>query len=248
MPTVRPSTSRQRATTNGSPNHGLPNSEYVYRTLKERIVSGELPPDSRLIELSIAAQFGVSRTPVREALKRLAAENLVFADPTRGMVVHAPDHAEIEDTFELRTALDGLGARLAAHRITPSELAHLRLIVESMREAVEQDRREQLVAANVRFHDVIYLAAGNRMLARVAKDLRDYVRRFTTIPIASQHRVGHIVEEHEAILSALQAHDPEGAEAASTAHLDAARAYVVRLHIEEEARHQMHDDGRVTEV
>ena len=224
--------------------NGLPSSEFVYRTLKERIISGEMPPDSRLIELAIAAQFGVSRTPVREALKRLAAENLVLADPARGMVVHAPDHEEIEDTFELRMALDGLASRLAAHRITPSEVAHLRLIVESMREAVDTDRREQLVGANVRFHDVIYLAAGNRMLARVAKDLRDFVRRFTTLPIASSHRVGHVVDEHEAILAALEAHDPEAAHAASNAHLEAARAYVVRLHIEEETQRQLAEGSR----
>lgn len=221
------------------PTGGLPSSEFVYRSLKERIVSGDLPPDSRLIELSIAAQFGVSRTPVREALKRLAAENLVLADPTRGMVVHEPDHAEIEDTFELRMALDGLAARLAAHRITPSELAHLRMIVESMREAIELDRREQMVAANVRFHDVIYLAAGNRMLARVAKDLRDFVRRFTTLKIASSDRVHHVVDEHQAILAALEARDPEAAEHASHAHLEEARTYMVRLHLEQEAQRQL---------
>lgn len=244
MPTLRRTrTRRSHATTNGATN-SLPSSEYVYRSLKEQIISGELPPDSRLIELAIAAEYGVSRTPVREALKRLAAENLVLADPTRGMIVHAPDHAEIEDTFELRMALDGLAAQLAAHRITPSELAHLRLIVDSMREAVESNRREQLVGANVRFHDVIYLAAGNRMLARVAKDLRDFVRRFTTLPIASSHRVGHVVEEHELILKALEAHDPEAARKASDAHLDAARAYVVRLHIEEETQRQLAETRR----
>lgn len=244
MPTTkRTRTRRPQATSNGSTS-SLPSSEFVYRTLKEQIISGELPPDSRLIELSIAAQFGVSRTPVREALKRLAAENLVLADPTRGMVVHAPDHAEIEDTFELRMALDGLASQLAAHRITPSEIAHLRLIVETMSEAVRTNRREQLVAANVRFHDVIYIAAGNRMLARVAKDLRDFVRRFTTLPIASSHRVEHVVEEHEAILQALEARDPEAARRASDAHLEAARAYVVRLHIEEETRRQVAEGNR----
>lgn len=244
MPTIRRTRPRRsHATANGSTS-SLPSSEFVYRSLKEQIISGELPPDSRLIELAIAAEYGVSRTPVREALKRLAAENLVLADPTRGMVVHAPDHAEIEDTFELRMALDGLASSLAAHRITPSEIAHLRLIVDTMREAIETDRREQLVGANVRFHDVIYLAAGNRMLARVAKDLRDFVRRFTTLPIASSHRVGHVVEEHEDILRALEARDPEAARKASDAHLEAARAYVVRLHIEEETRRQLSEGRR----
>ena len=226
---------RPKAPRSGSSNalnEGLPSSELVYRRLKDDIISGELPPGSRLIELGIAADFGVSRTPVREALKRLAAENLVLADPARGVVVHAPDAGEIEDVFVVREALDGLAARLAAHRITPSELSRLRLIVDSMRQAVANDRREQIVVANGRFHDVIYSAAGNPMLARVASDLRDFVRRFSTLPFASPDRVEDVLAEHEAILAALLAHDPEAAELASNGHLDAAREYLVRMDLQ----------------
>ena len=214
-------------------NDGLPSSELVYRRLKEQIISGDMAPGSRLIELNIAADFGVSRTPVREALKRLAAENLVLADPARGMIVHAPDTGEIEDVFTVREALDGLAARLAAHRITPSELARLRLIVDTMREAIKADRREQILISNQRFHDVIYSAAGNPMLARVASDLRDFVRRFTTLPFASPDRVEDVLSEHEQILAALVAHDPEAAQRASNGHLDAAREYLVRLDLKE---------------
>jgi DNA-binding GntR family transcriptional regulator len=214
-------------------NDGLPSSELVYRRLKEQIISGDMAPGSRLIELNIAADFGVSRTPVREALKRLAAENLVLADPARGMIVHAPDTGEIEDVFIVREALDGLAARLAAHRITPSELARLRLIVDTMREAIKAERREQILISNQRFHDVIYSAAGNPMLARVASDLRDFVRRFTTLPFASPDRVEHVLSEHEQILAALEAHDPEAAQRASDGHLDAAREYLVRLDLKE---------------
>jgi DNA-binding GntR family transcriptional regulator len=214
-------------------NDGLPSSELVYRRLKDQIISGDLAPASRLIELSIAADFGVSRTPVREALKRLAAENLVLADPARGMIVHAPDAGEIEDVFVVREALDGLAARLAAHRITPSELSRLRLIVDTMRHAIQTDRREQIVIANQRFHDVIYSAAGNAMLARVASDLRDFVRRFSTLPFASPDRVEHVLAEHEAILAALEAHSPEAAQTASNGHLEAAREYLVRLDLKE---------------
>jgi DNA-binding GntR family transcriptional regulator len=232
MPMVTTKVSRDGVRST-SRNDGLPNSEVVYRRLREQIISGELAPGSRLIELSIAADFGVSRTPVREALKRLAADNLVLADPSRGIVVHAPDAGEIEDVFVVREALDGLASRLAAHRITPSELARLGLIVDSMRQAIASDRREQVIIANQRFHDVIYTAAGNAMLARVAGDLRDFVRRFTTLPFASPDRVEHVLTEHEAILAALVAHDPEAAEAASHRHLAAAREYLVRLDLEE---------------
>jgi len=218
---------------------GLPSSEVVYRRLKHEIISGEMAPDSRLVELTIAAEFGVSRTPVREALKRLAAENLVFADPARGMIVHRPDAAEIEDVFVVREVLDGLAAQLAAHRITPSELSKLELIVNTMGEAIETGRREQIVAANQRFHDVIYSAAGNPVLARVASELRDYVRRYSTLPFASPDRVEHVLSEHRAILTALQKHDPKAAEQASGGHLSAARAYVVRMDLEDYAENRL---------
>jgi len=212
---------------------GLQSSEFVYRSLKEQIISGALPPEMRLIELSIAAEFGVSRTPVREALKRLAVENLVLADPARGMVVHAPGAREIEDVFIVREALDGLAARLAAHRITPSELDRLRVVVELMEQAIANGRREQVVVANAVFHDVIYAAAGNELLERLGRDLREFVRRFTTLPFASPERVDHVLNEHRDIVAALEKHDPEAAEDASRAHLSAAREYVVRMQLQE---------------
>lgn len=238
-----PIATRQRATgpapsTNG-PAEGLSSSELVYRKLREDIISGRLAPGTRLVELNIAADFGVSRTPVREALKRLTAEKLVLSDPSRGVIVHAPDASEIEDVFVVREALDALAARLAAHRITPSELARLRVIVDAMREAIRSGRREQVVVANQRFHDVIYAAAGNDMLARVASDLRDFVRRFTTLPFASPDRVEHVLAEHEAILEALAAHDPEAAEAASRRHLEAAREYLIRMDLQEYAEQSL---------
>jgi DNA-binding GntR family transcriptional regulator len=149
------------------------------------------------------------------------------------MVVHRPDAAEIEDVFIVREALDGLAAELAAHRITPSELAKLRLIVETMADAIASDRREQIIGANQRFHDVIYAAAGNPVLARTAGDLRDFVRRYSTLPFASPDRVEHVLAEHVAILEALERHDPPGAQQASGEHLAAARAYVVRMDLEE---------------
>jgi DNA-binding GntR family transcriptional regulator len=233
MPVLRQTKARRPAERPSGSNDGLPSSELVYRRLKDQIITGHLAPDTRLIELTIAAEFGVSRTPVREALKRLAAENLVLADPARGMVVHSPDAGEIEDVLVVREALDGLAARLAAHRITPSELARLRLIVDSMRGAVQDDRRHQIVVANQRFHDVIYAAAGNPMLARVASDLRDFVRRFSTLPFASPERVEHVLAEHEQILAALEAHDPEAAQQASDRHLGGAREYLVRMDLEQ---------------
>ena len=209
----------------------LPSSERVYRRLREMILSGELPPQTRLVEVHFAEEFGVSRTPVREALKRLTAEKLVYADSVRGLVVRQPDPDEVEDVYIVREALEVVAARLAARRITPDEVRRLAAILESMREAVEIGRTDVIVSANIAFHDVIYRAAGNDTLFRLARDLSDFVRRFSAEAFSHPERAKDVVDEHERILAALEARDPEAAAKASSAHLQAASSYLVQLHL-----------------
>ncbi|MEA2622526.1 MAG: hypothetical protein QOH61_1436 [Chloroflexota bacterium] len=210
---------------------GLPSSERVYRRMKEMIISGELPPHTRLVELQFAAEFGVSRTPVREALKRLTADKLVNADPVRGLVVHEPEPEEIQEVYLVREVLEGLATRLAAQRITPEEIRRLRAILDSMHEGLETGRAEVVVNANLAFHDVVYRAAGNATLTRLARDLSDFVRRFSTEAFNSGPRVSTVFDEHEAILTALENHDVASADAASARHLHAASEYVSGLHV-----------------
>jgi DNA-binding GntR family transcriptional regulator len=219
----------------GTWSDGLPSSERVYRQLRQMILSGELPPGTRLVEIHLGEQFGVSRTPVREALKRLTAEKLVLGDPVRGLVVHAPEPHEVSEVYSVREALEALAVRLAAQRITDDELRQLRVILQSMRDAVAKEQTDLVVSANITFHDVIYRAAGNDTLFRLAKDLSDFVRRFSAEALANPDRASAVVEEHERILAALEARDPEGAAEASSSHLQAASAYLVQLHLSQSA-------------
>lgn len=212
---------------------GLPSSERVYRRLREMILDGELPPQTRLVEIQLAEQFEVSRTPVREALKRLAAEQLVLSDAVRGLIVHAPEPHEIEDVYRVRDALDALAVRLAAVRITPDEVQHLRLVLDSMAEAIREQRTDLVVNANIAFHDVIYRAAGSATLWRLARELSDFVRRFSTGAFSSPERSSAVLREHEAILDALERHDQDAAVVASTQHLRTASDYLVKLHLRE---------------
>ena len=218
---------------------GLPSSERVYRRMKEMIISGELPPHTRLVELQFAAEFGVSRTPVREALKRLMADKLVHADPVRGLVVHEPEPHEIQDVYLVREVLEGLATRLAAKRIGTEELQRLRAILDSMHEGLQNGQTTIVVNANMAFHDVIYRAAGNATLSRLARDLSDFVRRFSTEAFHSGPRVSSVFDEHEAILKALEDHDPEAAALASTRHLRAASEYMTQLHVRNAVGHPM---------
>jgi DNA-binding GntR family transcriptional regulator len=223
---------------------GLPSSERVYRRLREMILDGELPPQTRLVEIQLAEQFEVSRTPVREALKRLAAEQLVLSDSVRGLIVHAPEPHEIEDVYRVRDALDALAVRLAAVRITADEVQHLRLVLGSMSEAIDKQRTDLIVNANIAFHDVIYRAAGSATLWRLARELSDFVRRFSSGAFSSPERSSAVLREHQAILNALERHDQDAAAAASSRHLRTASAYLVELHLRE-AFQGASDPGRV---
>jgi len=210
---------------------GLPSSERVYRKLKETIIEGALAPGTRLVELSLATQFGVSRTPVREALKRLVDGNLVLVDPMRGLVVRAPAAAEVEEVYLVREVLDGLAARLAAQRSTADDVARLRLILDTMREGIKAGRTDIVVNANIAFHDVIYDSAGNQTLSRLGKELRNFIRRFSTEAFASPSRVDAVLREHETMLDAMERGDAPAAERAASEHLRTARAYVAQLHL-----------------
>lgn len=206
----------------------LPASERIYGLIKEWILGGRLASGSRLVELSLAAELGVSRTPIREALKRLRVEGLVTVDPVRGMIVRLIDPHEVEDFYTTREVLDGLAARLAAQRISSDQLLRLRTIVDAMDSAVKRSERAQMVHANMRFHDALFRAAANEWLLSLGQSLIDFVRLLSAAAFADQTRDLEVLEEHKRILAALEARDPDAAEAASRQHMVEARSHYVR--------------------
>jgi DNA-binding GntR family transcriptional regulator len=225
---------------------GQSNSERVYRRLKEMILAGELAPGARLVELELAAQFGVSRTPVREALKRLIDSKLVLVDPVRAYVVRTADAGEIEEIYLVREMLDGLAARLATKRIRADEVAQLRLIVDSMRTAIKSQRIDVVVNSNIMFHDRIYRAAGNETLSRIGLELREFIRRFSREAFEKTPRVAEVLEEHEMLVDAIQRGDSEAAERLAREHLRSAREYMTRLHVRRTLGVESDDDERPT--
>ena len=205
---------------------GLSSSEWVYRRLRTMILTGEMRPNTRLVEVHLSEQFGVSRTPVREALKRLAAEQLLIADPLRGLVVYAPGPGEVEDVYRVREALDALAVRLAVVRITPEATMRLRLALQQMRASIERGDVDVTVNANLAFHNVIYEASGSATLSRLVSELSDLVRRSSSGAFSNPVRAKQVLAEHEEILHAIERHDIAAATAASSAHLRAAGRYV----------------------
>jgi DNA-binding GntR family transcriptional regulator len=209
----------------------VPSSERVYQALRHRILAGMLEPGSRLVELQLATEFTVSRTPVREALKRLTAEGLIRVDPVRGIVVSDVDARELEEIFVVREVLDGLAARLAAGRVSSTDLTKLHLLMDMMRDAVRTGQWEGMVQANIKFHDVLHQAAGNERLRHLTRNLLDFVRRFSNEAFASQERAAEVLAEHEEIIRAMEARDPDLAEKVARRHVESAREYITSRYL-----------------
>jgi len=213
----------------------LPTSERVYQSLREMILTRVLPPGARLVEVQVARELGVSRTPVREALKRLLAEGYISRAPLGGLIVHEASPDEVDEAYPIREVLDGLAARLAAHRATPEQLIRLKVIHNRMLQAAGERRMEDVVATNVAFHDAIYDIAGNQRLISLGRELGEFVRRFSHVAyVSGDERLAQVVHEHEAIITALDERDPEEAEAAARHHLQEAHVYMARLRATEE--------------
>lgn len=207
----------------------LPSGDRVYRALRTGILDGTLAPATRLVEVQLASQFEVSRTPVREALKRLAAEGLVALDPVRGMVVREIDSREAEDIYVIREMLDGLVGRLAAERISPAALAKLRLLTELTQQAADHRSWAAIVQMNISFHEVLYTAAANERLSAIGRSLEESVRRFSSMAFNTPERVCEVIQEHTEIIEALEARDPDRAEAVARWHMVRARSHMSTL-------------------
>jgi DNA-binding GntR family transcriptional regulator len=214
--------------------------EIAYR-LQAAILDGEFPPGTHLQQDELCARFGVSRTPIREALRKLQAQHLVDLVPNKGATVRVPGRSELNDGYALRAELEGYASELAAATVGPTELADLDAAQVAMEDAVarleagslsrdeEASFNSRITGANERFHGVIHRAAGNERLLRILVDLqsffpKDYVWR--AIHSADEARALSI-DEHQAIRTALEAHDGPAARKAMSDHIAHAGALLL---------------------
>ena len=188
-------------------------SDIVCAMLRELIISGELAPSAQLRQRDLAARFGVSPTPVREALRRLEAESLVSNDPHRGSTVAESRSGMVEDNAQIRAALEPLGARLAARAVTPEQLANLRSLNREIRGLDETD--PSYGARNRDFHFTIYQAAASPMLLSIMRLL------WQAMPDGPKVTRSHAesARQHEEIIDALEARDEEVAAERTRSHI-----------------------------
>ena len=207
---------------------GGPRGEHAYQQLLAAIQSGRLRSGARLREVELAAWLGSSRTPVREALHRLEAEGMIVRDPHRGMIIAEFDPSSISELYEMREAVEGSAAGLAARHASDVEIAAIREFFECERRISEGDL-VHVTKNNRMFHDAIYRSAHNRYLLKISGSLKQAMVLLGQTTLSVEGRSKTAIEEHEAIVAEIERRDPEAAELAARAHMRA--AYRARLRL-----------------
>jgi len=203
----------------------------AYSLVMEAIDRGEYRPGDRLVEAELADRFGVSRTPIREALQRLETQAVLSRDG-RSLVVSSLDHDQLGELYVVRAELEGLAARLAAQHAAPEEIRILWEMVA--RDQALADDPEALARANKRFHHQIHLASHNRYLIQQLEMVRRSMALVATTSLAAAGRAARALDEHAAIVRAIESRDGDGAEAVIRTHLS--NAFETRLLAEADRR------------
>jgi len=200
-------------------NEEITQADRLADAIADSVLSGEFEPGRRLDEGMLAERYGVSRTPVREALRQLASTGLIEVKPRRGATVAKATSAQLETLFGAMAEIEATCARLAAMSMTPIERRRLQSLQDGMAEIVERDDRDAYAAANVSFHTQIYVGAHNEVLADIASGLRRRVAPFRRAQFRTEGRLLRSHAEHAAVVKALLACDAAAAHAAMFHHM-----------------------------
>jgi len=201
----------------------------AYSLILSAIDNGTYKPGDRLVESELADRFGVSRTPIREALQRMETQSLLARDG-RSLIVASLDHNQLAELYVVRSELEGLAARLAARHATDEEIRVLQGFIDEDR--CRMNDPQALSRTNRKFHRQIHLASHNRFLVQQLDLVHRSMALMSTTSLASEGRVEDALDEHQAILDAIRNQDGDGADAALRAHISV--AYETRLRAEAE--------------
>lgn len=199
----------------------------AYSLILDAIDSGVYRPGDRLVESELAERFGVSRTPIREALQRLETQSLLARDG-RSLIVASLDHNQMAELYAVRTELEGLAARLAARHATEEEIQVLKEMVDEDRALMEDP--SALARANRRFHKMIHLASHNRFLVQQLDLVHRSMALMATTSLAARGRGEIAMSEHQAIVDAIARRDEDAAYKALKDHISV--AFVTRLKLD----------------
>lgn len=192
----------------------------IYEKIRLAILTGEIPAGERLVELDLAAKMNSSRTPVREALQKIASEGLIYAIPRVGYIVGEMSESDLQDIFEARLAVEQGAAKLALERITPEELGELEMSVKNSQESVKRGVKDQMISFDTEFHEILCRASRNKRLIQFGQMLRDHLLKYRMIGLRIPEMAKGAVEEHIQIFKALQSKHPGELECSISEHLE----------------------------
>ena len=199
----------------------LPLRDVVFNTLRQAILKGELKPGERLMEIQLANKLGVSRTPVREAIRKLELEGLVLMIPRKGAEVAEITRQDMEDVLEVRTALEELAVKDACDHITDAQLSELKKASSEFKKALLEGKDLVTCAdADMHFHNVILSATNNRRLIQMLNNLSEQMYRYRMEYLKDERTHKTLIDEHDAIRRALKKHDKTKSGAAIRVHID----------------------------
>ena len=191
----------------------------VFQKIREDILAGNYAEKEELREAAISKEMGVSRTPVREALRQLELEGLVTIVPNKGAHVNGISAKDVRDIYTIRSYLEGLCARWACEHITEEQLEGLEEIVCISEFRISKGHREQMAEMDSRFHVLLYASCGSKILEHVLTDYHQYVERVRRKTLSSLERATEAVQEHKSILNALRNKDADTAEKLANEHI-----------------------------
>ncbi len=205
-------------------------ADQVFHTLEQEILNGTRRPGDALTELGLCKRYQVSRTPVREAMRRLETAGLVTVQPNRSAVVAGVSVQDMLDIYEIRMRIEGLAARWSALRVTDNELQALAKILDLQEFYTAKARPEELHRLDTDFHHALYSDCGSPMLTDTLTGLHRRLQRFRRSSLSDPERAALSLAEHRAILDALSRHDGNAAEALTVQHICRARDHLAALY------------------
>ena len=201
-------------------NEYLPLRDVVFNTLRQAILRGELKPGERLMEIQLANKLGVSRTPIREAIRKLELEGLVLMIPRKGAEVAEITEKSLRDVLEVRRALEELAVQLACEKITKEEIRELERVAKEFQQVVNSSDITEIAEVDVCFHDIIYTATDNQTLIQLLNNLREQMYRYRVEYLKRDGVFPQLIAEHEAIIRHIENNEKEKATEVMCRHID----------------------------
>lgn len=213
-----------------------PLRELVFEAIREAIIDGRLKPGERLMEIQLAEDLGVSRTPVREAIRKLELEGFVVMIPRKGAYVADISLKEISDVFEIRSALEGLAAELAAERASDERIEQMERCLVELSGVIEARDLKGIVEVDSCFHETLYASSRNERLSQILSLLREQIQRFRTRTMTHPERMKVALDEHRAIVEAVAVRDAEQARRLAEEHIQSAENFLMTLLAQDEKK------------